>query len=239
MPETRMPDFERRLEDALRDEIVRDRRARRGRRVASTLACGVTAVVVGAAISGEKGPLAPSAAQARPYPEIVYQPVTTSPPTDDQVGVAGAQLQHARAFAVDRHTGYVVPNNSGDWCISLPDLATDRPDVERGTTCAATPRELKRFGLAIRVGATAAAAVPKGAPAPTRTIGGKARRVGVDERGIAVVQDLLPGERFTVYSSDGASRTLAAPRIDPRSARGMCSDGRMVDRPSDCDTPTP
>lgn len=232
MSEIHMPDFEHRLELALTHEMRRRRRAAGAVRLGGIVACAV--VGAWAALSaGNGGDLAPPMASARPYPAIIYRDAAVQTPSDEEVGVVGAQVHRARAFDVGGHTGYVVPNAEGAWCISVPDLATANPDIERGTTCAPSTRDLKRFGLSVAVGSVVAAAIPAGAPAPVRSYGGSRREVPVDERGIAVVTDLRPSERFIVQGQDGGHRTHTAPR-DIAKQRFMCPDGTVVQRSRDC-----
>lgn len=231
-----MPDFEAWLERELVAEVTADRRSRRRRSLAAGTTVLATVAVVFAVLAstGEDAPLAPPTAEARPYPAIVYRPAVSPAPSDDEIGVTGAQRDRARSFPVGRHTGYVVPNALGDWCISVPDVAADRPDVERGTSCTSAP-DFRRYGLSVRVGPVAAAVVPPGATA--RRVGRfPARPVAANADDIAVITDLGPDQSIDlelppgVYRGDGKSVPMKVPK-------GVCSDGRRVDRPGDCHRP--
>lgn len=236
MPEIRMPDFENRLANALTQRLRRERRASRLMKLGGAAACAAVAASVAFSVSNG-GDLAPSSAKAQPYPKIIYRDAVAKTPTDDEIGVSGAQKERARPFRVEDYTGYVVPNAAGDWCISVPDLATGNPGVERGTACAASVAELERFGLSVRVGTVVAAAVPAGAPDPVRVHNGSSRRVPVDGAGVAIVTDLRPGERFSVRSVDGETRSYTGLSTDLTEPTGfLCgSDGKITKRPRrDC-----
>jgi hypothetical protein len=205
-----MPDFEDRLERALTNQSTRTRRTRRRLTASTGVLATAAAITVGLAATGGHSDLSPGVARAQPFPKILYRPAAAKTPTDDELGVAGAQADRAREFAIAGHHGYVVPRDSGQWCISVPDLQTDEPDTERGTTCAPNPASLRRDGLAIKVGSVVAAALPAGAPAPTRTYRGVTRTVPVNADGIAAISDLRVGERFTVRPVDGAASSFTA-----------------------------
>jgi hypothetical protein len=232
-----MPDFEAWLERELVHEIATARQVRRRRVAAGAATVGIGALAAFASLAGTGGesPIAPETARARPYPAIVYRVAATPAPTDAEIGVTGAQAERARSFPVGPYTGYVVPDARGNWCISVPDLATDRPDVERGTSCTSAP-DFRRYGLYVRVGPVAAAAVPPGAPAPQRVGRFPARPVAVNGDDIAVVTDLKRNQDFAlrykpgVHRGDGQSVPLSSPP-------GICTDGRRVDRPGDCYRP--
>lgn len=232
--QTHMPDFETWLEHELVTEISARRRTGRRRVAAATATIGISALVAFAilASAGGGGPIAPGTAQARPLPAIAYRPAATPPPTDEEIGVPGAQTDRARSFSIGPHTGYVVPDALGNWCISVPDLATDDPDVERGTSCTSAA-DFERYGLYVRVGPVAAAAVPPGAPAPQRVGRFPARSLAVNDDDIAVVTDLKSDQGLALRYKPGVSRAdgRSVPR---RTAQGVCTDGRRVDRPGDC-----
>lgn len=149
--------------------------------------------------------------------------------------MAGAQTSKARAFPIGEHTGYVVPNALGNWCISVPDLATADPDVERGTSCTSAP-DFERYGLSVRVGRVAAAAVPPGAPSPQRIGRFPARPVAVNADDIAVVTDLAADQSLALRFKPGVSRNDGR-SVPPKTTQGVCTDGRRVDRPGDCYRP--
>lgn len=234
--QSHMPDFDSWLERELVAEIAADRRTRRRRVVAAgtSVAAGVVVAFAVLAGSGGESPLAPPAAQARPYPAIVYRAAVSPAPSDDEIGVRGAQRDRARSFPIGRYTGYVVPNDLGNWCISVPDLAAGRPAVERGVSCTSAP-DFRRYGLSVRVGPVAAAAVPPGATA--RRVGRfPARPVAANADDIAVVTDLRPGQSLDLLLRPGVSRGDGK-SVPMKARQGVCTDGRRVDRPGACYRP--
>lgn len=206
-----MSNFLSRLEQDLKDEAVNTGRRRatvpRTRRLAVALPVAVVgAIVLAVAI----GPFAGNTPPAYGKPAILQTPPTTIPATL-RGGLAlevaagpNAALDEARPVEVFGSTAYLL---SGDdaWCLSVPDPAAARPDIERGVSCVDTD-EFMRFGIALIVGDRYVAAIPQGIDAPTlRGRDSNTRRLDLDAHGVVSAR-LATGDTVARYDIDGRTR---------------------------------
>lgn len=117
-------------------------------------------------------------------------------------------------------------------CLTAPDPASPRPEVERGVTCVPTAA-LERFGIALRIGdGYLVAAIPPGVRAPTlRVDGATPRELRPSSTGVVAVTIDRPGD-VEFYDRDGAIRT------EP--LRPIAAGGRTPSTPIDpADVPRP
>lgn len=207
-----LPDFLRGLEDRLRAAAVpavpRRTLGRRWRRPVLAVPVASAAAIALAVIVG---PFGGSTVPAYGKPAILQTPATAIPAPlrgglahEIAIG-SGAALDEARAIPAFGDVAYLL--SGGDaWCLSAPDPAANRQDVERGASCTHTD-EFLRIGVALIVGDHYLAAVPRGVPDPTLTgADGRRETLSPNEQGV-VAATLAAGDEVTRYDVDGARRT--------------------------------
>ncbi|MEV4419982.1 hypothetical protein AB0L40_08400 [Patulibacter sp. NPDC049589] len=189
----------------------RPRRHRHRRPMAIAVAVAVVLAVVFVVSLGSSGPGGPSRAQASAA-------ILRTPPIDgrrlpalrDLVGRIGTVERLRRVWAAPALGGQIyLAHGDGVWCLSVPDRATDHPDVERAVGCT-TDREFDRIGISLTLGSDFVAVLPDGVTRPTtKRPGGRARPVTPSSEGVVALRDLPAKTVVTVTGTDGAHRRLA------------------------------
>ena len=118
---------------------------------------------------------------------------------------AGARLDQARPVPAFGGTAYLIQGEKG-WCLSAPDPAASRPEIERGVTCMSSA-EFLRFGISVRLGRYFVAAIPQGVRNPTIELAdGTVRELHPSDLGVVTLDQANPGTVITLYGPDGSTR---------------------------------
>jgi hypothetical protein len=226
-----MPDFVDALEARLRASVEHPRRRATAPgcgpmtgpvRVAVVAGLAAVAAIVGivAASSTSQTQSAFGAAILRTDPvDISSRPETAG--LRRRVGPT-ADLEHAWAAPALGGTAYLL-RGADTWCVSAPDPATDRPDIERGVGCT-DDQTFKRIGISIAIGRNFIAMIPDGVRHPVlRRPGAGERVLTASAHGVVVAPDLPNGSAVTLYDTHGGHRvhTIQLPDV----VRDQCQDG--------------
>lgn len=140
-----------------------------------------------------------------------------------------AELDHAWVAPAFGGTAYLL-RGSDTWCVSAPDPASDRPNIERGVSCT-DDQTFERIGISMAIGGNFIAMIPDGVRPPVlRRASDPAPSVlSPSEHGVVVAPDLPNGSAVTLYDTRGGHR-IHKIQI-PDLLRDQCADGTFSYRP--------
>jgi|SRR5690242_11291357 hypothetical protein len=169
--------------------VIRDRDTERpAREVAATPAPTMTPTVAFSTPAPETGP-----ARLPPTPTAKLQKAERVNPDDPALkALLNPDSEIVRAWSVPEFKGHVILSRRGtDWCLSVPDPASDQPDIERGMTCAPDARFQSR-GIETNIGGNEAEVAPTH-PGTAEATGpdGKTRTVKVHGGELVLVHGML------------------------------------------------
>jgi hypothetical protein len=129
---------------------------------------------------------------------------------DDKDPQLGALLapdhRIVRAWSIPAFRGRVLLSRNHDqWCLSIPDTATNQPDIERGMSCAVSTHS----SVSVTIGSDYVAVVldESAKPSTLRLPSGDQLTVEPQDGGLIALVDVPAGSSITLYDRAGKART--------------------------------